>query len=451
MPKLTIFNKPQKGIFDEASYDDEGLVQDFNNLPTEVAVSPIPTLRIHNIHPHSQILGDPKSSIQTRSRVQQTSGAHALEEPKKISKALKDDSWIEAMQEELIFLAFASFMGFIVNQMDVKSAFLYGTIDEEVYVSQPPGFFDLGHPKKGNPQLRLVVNFLEADYNFLGNGKKQNHSGYSTTEAEYVALQAAVDKYCGFRIKCWTMTATASTLADGTLELRATIDTLEYTITEASVRSKLQLADASGISMLPNTEIFEGMGNMGYPTDGFLYLWRRRGSLDSEDEAAENSSKQGRNLQKDESEVFETPKQGKSSGETDISPQGLEAAETLAEALNVIMVFEDVVLDFQQYIKSTSEKSSYGREHVSANQREGKEIGKNKAEEELKMRRREELKRHDELATKKIARGHGKVYGYGYKERSRKRTGCRASKKIFQKLKLTREDVSIPNEMDKSQ
>ncbi|GJZ36884.1 putative ribonuclease H-like domain-containing protein [Tanacetum coccineum] len=51
-------------------------------------------------------------------------------------------------------------------------------------------------------------------------------------------------------------------------ELRATIDTLEYTITEASVQSKLQLADASGISMLPNTEIFERMGNMGYPADG---------------------------------------------------------------------------------------------------------------------------------------------------------------------------------------
>ncbi|GJW46717.1 hypothetical protein Tco_0078363 [Tanacetum coccineum] len=69
-------------------------------------------------------------------------------------------------------------------------------------------------------------------------------------------------------VKQFWQTATASTLADGTLELRATIDTLEYTITEASVRSKLQLADASGISMLPNTKIFEGMGNMGYPTDG---------------------------------------------------------------------------------------------------------------------------------------------------------------------------------------
>ncbi|GKB07833.1 hypothetical protein Tco_0836117 [Tanacetum coccineum] len=118
MPELTIFNKPQKGIFDEASYDDEGMVHDFNNLPTEVVVSPIPTLRIHNIHPQSQILGDPKSSVQTRSRVQQNSGAHALvsyvqkqqrnnykdqqhclfayflsqEEPKKISKSLKNDS-----------------------------------------------------------------------------------------------------------------------------------------------------------------------------------------------------------------------------------------------------------------------------------------------------------------------------------------------------------------------
>nr|GEV43947.1 retrovirus-related Pol polyprotein from transposon TNT 1-94 [Tanacetum cinerariifolium] len=42
-----------------------------------------------------------------------------------------------------LFLAYASFMGFIVYQMDVKSAFLYGTIDEEVYVMQPPRFQDL--------------------------------------------------------------------------------------------------------------------------------------------------------------------------------------------------------------------------------------------------------------------------------------------------------------------
>nr|GFA76545.1 putative ribonuclease H-like domain-containing protein [Tanacetum cinerariifolium] len=42
----------------------------------------------------------------------------------------------------ILFLAYASFMGFTVYQMDVKSAFLYGTIDEEVYVMQPPRFQD---------------------------------------------------------------------------------------------------------------------------------------------------------------------------------------------------------------------------------------------------------------------------------------------------------------------
>nr|GFA04530.1 retrovirus-related Pol polyprotein from transposon TNT 1-94 [Tanacetum cinerariifolium] len=48
----------------------------------------------------------------------------------------------------ILFLAYASFIGFTVYQMDVKSVFLYGTIDEEVYVMQPPGFQDPEFPAK---------------------------------------------------------------------------------------------------------------------------------------------------------------------------------------------------------------------------------------------------------------------------------------------------------------
>ncbi|GKA08034.1 putative ribonuclease H-like domain-containing protein [Tanacetum coccineum] len=175
-----IYDNPSDGIFTNASYDDEGAEVDFTNLETTVNVSHIPTSRIHSIHPTTQILRDPTLAI----------------EPKKISQALEDESWVDAMQEELlqfkiqkvwilvdlpfrkkaigtkwvyrnkkdekgvivrnkariesikIFLAFASYMGFIVYRMDVNSAFLYGTIDEEVYVTQPPGFVDLEFPKK---------------------------------------------------------------------------------------------------------------------------------------------------------------------------------------------------------------------------------------------------------------------------------------------------------------
>ncbi|GKF05067.1 putative ribonuclease H-like domain-containing protein, partial [Tanacetum coccineum] len=66
---------------------------------------------------------------------------------------------IEAIR---LFLAFASFMGFIVYQMDVKSAFLYGTIDEEVYVSQPLSFVDPDHPKKVYKVVKALYGLHQA-------------------------------------------------------------------------------------------------------------------------------------------------------------------------------------------------------------------------------------------------------------------------------------------------
>ncbi|GJX99429.1 retrovirus-related pol polyprotein from transposon TNT 1-94 [Tanacetum coccineum] len=66
---------------------------------------------------------------------------------------------IEAIR---LFLAYAYFMGFMVYQMDVKSAFLYGTIEEEVYVCQPPGFEDPDYPDKVYKVVKTLYGLHQA-------------------------------------------------------------------------------------------------------------------------------------------------------------------------------------------------------------------------------------------------------------------------------------------------
>nr|GEU44307.1 copia protein [Tanacetum cinerariifolium] len=75
--------------------------------------------------------------IVIRNKTRLVAQGHTQEEGIDYDEVFAHVARIEAIR---LFLAYASFMGFTVYQMDVKSAFLYGTIDEEVYVMQPLGF-----------------------------------------------------------------------------------------------------------------------------------------------------------------------------------------------------------------------------------------------------------------------------------------------------------------------
>ncbi|GJS92547.1 putative ribonuclease H-like domain-containing protein [Tanacetum coccineum] len=83
--------------------------------------------------------------IVIRNKARLVAQGHRQEEGIDYEEVFAPVARIEAIR---LFLAYASFMGFLVYQMDVKSAFLYGTIEEEVYVTQPPGFKDPDHPDK---------------------------------------------------------------------------------------------------------------------------------------------------------------------------------------------------------------------------------------------------------------------------------------------------------------
>ncbi|GJX57468.1 ribonuclease H-like domain-containing protein [Tanacetum coccineum] len=225
---------------------------DLGNILNSYTVPTTPNTRIHKDHPIENVIGDVKTSVQTRRMTKPTSEQGFLSdvyeqkthdtlntylyacflsqiEPMSIAKALSDSSWVEAMQEELLqfklqqvwilvdlpiekrvigtkwvfrnkkdergivirnkarieairlFLAYASFMGFLVYQMDVKSAFLYGTIEEEVYVTQPPGFKDPDNPDKVYKVVKALYGLHQAPRAWyetlanylLGNGFKR--------------------------------------------------------------------------------------------------------------------------------------------------------------------------------------------------------------------------------------------------------------------------------------
>ncbi|GJR64626.1 putative ribonuclease H-like domain-containing protein [Tanacetum coccineum] len=116
--------------------------------------------------------------IMIRNKARLVAQGHRQEEGIDYDKVFAHVARIEAIR---LFLAYASFMGFRVYQMDVKSDFLYETIEEEVYVSQPPRFKDPDHPDKVYKVVKALYSLHQtprawyetlANY-LLGNGFKR--------------------------------------------------------------------------------------------------------------------------------------------------------------------------------------------------------------------------------------------------------------------------------------
>nr|GEZ53895.1 Gag-Pol polyprotein [Tanacetum cinerariifolium] len=148
-----------------------------------------------------QVIGNLSQSVRTRRQLESNAEmcmfalTVSRTEPKNIKEAMTDSAWIKLMQEELhqfdrldvwelvdrplctnvinlkicaikgvdfeesfapvarleavrLFIAYAAHKSFIIYQMDVKTAFLYGPLKEEVYVNKPDGFVDPYHPDK---------------------------------------------------------------------------------------------------------------------------------------------------------------------------------------------------------------------------------------------------------------------------------------------------------------
>ncbi|GKE62021.1 putative ribonuclease H-like domain-containing protein, partial [Tanacetum coccineum] len=187
-------------IFDFSSDDeDDGAVADMNNLDTTIQVSHIPTIRIHKDHPLDQVIRDLQSETQTR-KMSKNLEEHGFvtnhkdlqnclfacflsqEEPKKVIHALKDPSWIEDMQEELLqFKNKKDDRGIVIRNkarlvaqghtqeegIEYDEVFAPVArieairIEEEVYVCQPLGFEEPDFPDRVNKVEKHCMDYIK--------------------------------------------------------------------------------------------------------------------------------------------------------------------------------------------------------------------------------------------------------------------------------------------------
>ncbi|GJY72761.1 ribonuclease H-like domain-containing protein [Tanacetum coccineum] len=184
---------------------------------------------------------------------------HVIVEPKKVIQALTDPIWIEAMQDELLrfklqkgytqeegidydevfapiarieairlFLAYASFKDFVMYQMDVKSVFLYGKIEEEVYVCQPFIRNEMCTEFENMMHKKFQMSSMGELTFFLGLHVTRKYDGIFISQVKYLKVQPKLclwyPKDSPFDLEAYT----DSDYAGASLDRKSTIGSCQF-------------------------------------------------------------------------------------------------------------------------------------------------------------------------------------------------------------------------------
>nr|GEU99579.1 ribonuclease H-like domain-containing protein [Tanacetum cinerariifolium] len=248
---------------------------------------------------------------------------------------------IEAIR---LFLAYASFMRFIVYQMDVKSAFLYGTIEEEVFRR---GTIDKTlFIKKYRDDILLVqvyvndIIFKSTKKSLCDEFEQMMHKRFQMSSIGELTF------FLGLQVRQSSM--------DGFDEMITPVDGKKIIITEASIRRDLRLDDAKSTTCLPNAAIFEELARMGAKTTAWNEFSSTMASaiifLANNKKFKFSKKDKSRRKQRKETEVLHTKPQPEEHIPTpfhDPLPSGEDRMQ-LSELMEICTKLSNTVLSLEQ-------------------------------------------------------------------------------------------------------
>nr|GEW95007.1 putative Gag-Pol polyprotein [Tanacetum cinerariifolium] len=217
---------------------------DLRNMETAIQVRPTGT---------KWVLKNKKDErgIVIRNKASLVVQGHTQEEENDYEEVFAPVARIDAIR---LFLAYTSYMGFTVYQMDVKSAFLYRTIDEEVYVMHPPSFQDL--------EFRHRVYKVEKAMYGLHQAPRAWYGTLSKYLLDNGIQRGTIDQTLFIRKKKreFLLIQVVETTDEET-KILAKVNGRQRTVSESSIRRHLKLNDEEATNKTYNflKMIFDGM------------------------------------------------------------------------------------------------------------------------------------------------------------------------------------------------